>query len=91
MTLSNIYLIFIFSLMMTNNSCCSWLTLCQGQQVQLAAEASGWAGPVLSAPISNETVQFFLDLNIHLYEPYGMSESTGPHFMSGPKAYTLPR
>nr|XP_046249054.1 long-chain-fatty-acid--CoA ligase ACSBG1 [Scatophagus argus] len=43
-----------------------------------------------SAPISSETVQFFLGLNIWLYEAYGMSESTGPHFMSGPKAYKLP-
>lgn len=44
-----------------------------------------------AAPISSETVQFFLGLNIRLYEAYGMSESTGPHFMSGPKAYKLPR
>ncbi|XP_070827620.1 long-chain-fatty-acid--CoA ligase ACSBG1 [Chaetodon trifascialis] len=43
-----------------------------------------------AAPISSETVQFFLSLNIWLYEAYGMSESTGPHFMSGPKAYKLP-
>uniref|UniRef100_A0A8C4I2X6 Long-chain-fatty-acid--CoA ligase ACSBG1 n=1 Tax=Dicentrarchus labrax TaxID=13489 RepID=A0A8C4I2X6_DICLA len=43
-----------------------------------------------AAPISSETVQFFLGLNIWLYEAYGMSESTGPHFMSGPKAYKLP-
>lgn len=43
-----------------------------------------------AAPISSETVQFFLGLNIRLYEAYGMSESTGPHFMSGPKVYKLP-
>ncbi|KAK1887733.1 Long-chain-fatty-acid--CoA ligase ACSBG1 [Dissostichus eleginoides] len=43
-----------------------------------------------AAPISSETVQFFLGLNIRLYEAYGMSESTGPHFMSGPRAYKLP-
>ncbi|CAK6951013.1 long-chain-fatty-acid--CoA ligase ACSBG1 isoform X2 [Scomber scombrus] len=43
-----------------------------------------------AAPIGSETVQFFLGLNIRLYEAYGMSESTGPHFMSGPKAYKLP-
>ncbi|XP_019118164.2 long-chain-fatty-acid--CoA ligase ACSBG1 [Larimichthys crocea] len=43
-----------------------------------------------AAPISSETVQFFLGLNICLYEAYGMSESTGPHFMSGPNAYKLP-
>ncbi|CAN9499326.1 unnamed protein product [Ophioblennius macclurei] len=43
-----------------------------------------------AAPISAETVQFFLGLNIRMYEVYGMSESTGPHFMSGPNAYKLP-
>ncbi|TDH09584.1 hypothetical protein EPR50_G00088700 [Perca flavescens] len=43
-----------------------------------------------AAPIGSETVEFFLGLNIWLYEAYGMSESTGPHFMSGPKAYKLP-
>ncbi|KAM6960473.1 long-chain-fatty-acid--CoA ligase ACSBG1 [Aplochiton taeniatus] len=43
-----------------------------------------------AAPIAKETVQFFLSLNIRLYEAYGMSESTGPHFMSGQKAYKLP-
>uniref|UniRef100_A0A4W6DDP8 Long-chain-fatty-acid--CoA ligase ACSBG1 n=1 Tax=Lates calcarifer TaxID=8187 RepID=A0A4W6DDP8_LATCA len=43
-----------------------------------------------AAPIGSETVQFFLGLNIRLYEAYGMSESTGPHFMSGPKVYKLP-
>ncbi|KAM3609225.1 uncharacterized protein V6R79_011334 [Siganus canaliculatus] len=43
-----------------------------------------------AAPISSETVQFFLGLNISLYEVYGMSESAGPHFMSSPKAYKLP-
>uniref|UniRef100_A0A8C1ZNS2 Long-chain-fatty-acid--CoA ligase ACSBG1 n=1 Tax=Cyprinus carpio TaxID=7962 RepID=A0A8C1ZNS2_CYPCA len=40
-----------------------------------------------AAPIGSETLQFFLGLNIRLYEAYGMSESSGPHFMSGPKAY----
>ncbi|XP_041852220.1 long-chain-fatty-acid--CoA ligase ACSBG1 isoform X2 [Melanotaenia boesemani] len=43
-----------------------------------------------AAPIGSETVQFFLSLNIRLYEAYGMSECTGPHFMSGPNAYKLP-
>ncbi|KAM3870635.1 long-chain-fatty-acid--CoA ligase ACSBG1 [Diretmus argenteus] len=43
-----------------------------------------------AAPIGSETVQFFLGLNIWLYEAYGMSESTGPHFMSGPRAYKRP-
>lgn len=40
-----------------------------------------------AAPIGRETLQFFLGLNIRLYEAYGMSETSGPHFMSGPEAY----
>ncbi|XP_076863603.1 long-chain-fatty-acid--CoA ligase ACSBG1 isoform X2 [Brachyhypopomus gauderio] len=43
-----------------------------------------------AAPIGSDTVMFFLGLNIWLYEAYGMTESAGPHFMSGPKAYKLP-
>ncbi|XP_028970709.2 long-chain-fatty-acid--CoA ligase ACSBG1 [Esox lucius] len=43
-----------------------------------------------AAPIGMETIEFFLGLNICLYEVYGMSESTGPHFVSGPRAYKLP-
>ncbi|KAM9754063.1 long-chain-fatty-acid--CoA ligase ACSBG1 [Menidia menidia] len=43
-----------------------------------------------AAPIGSETVQFFLGLNIRLYEAYGLSESAGPHFMSGPSTYKLP-
>ncbi|XP_069046824.1 long-chain-fatty-acid--CoA ligase ACSBG1 isoform X1 [Lepisosteus oculatus] len=42
-----------------------------------------------AAPITGETLEFFLGLNIFLYEAYGMSETTGPHFMSGPKVYRL--
>ncbi|XP_066557909.1 long-chain-fatty-acid--CoA ligase ACSBG1 isoform X2 [Amia ocellicauda] len=42
-----------------------------------------------AAPITSETLEFFLGLNILLYEAYGMSETTGPHFMSGPKVYRL--
>ncbi|KAM9312859.1 long-chain-fatty-acid--CoA ligase ACSBG1 [Gastrophryne carolinensis] len=37
-----------------------------------------------AAPISKETLEFFLGLNIVLYEAYGMSETSGPHVMSGP-------
>ncbi|XP_053371479.1 long-chain-fatty-acid--CoA ligase ACSBG1 [Clarias gariepinus] len=40
-----------------------------------------------AAPLGNDTVQFFLGLNIRLNEAYGMSESSGPHFMSGPNVY----
>ncbi|KAG2470378.1 ACBG1 ligase, partial [Polypterus senegalus] len=42
-----------------------------------------------AAPMTSGTLEFFLGLNITLYEAYGMSESTGPHFMSGPKVYKL--
>ncbi|XP_051776258.1 long-chain-fatty-acid--CoA ligase ACSBG1 isoform X2 [Erpetoichthys calabaricus] len=42
-----------------------------------------------AAPMTSDTLEFFLGLNITLYEAYGMSESTGPHFMSGPKVYKL--
>lgn len=44
-----------------------------------------------AAPIGSETLQFFLGLNIRLYEAYGMSESSGPHFMSGPKVFRFLR
>ncbi|XP_060765381.1 long-chain-fatty-acid--CoA ligase ACSBG1 isoform X2 [Neoarius graeffei] len=40
-----------------------------------------------AAPLGKDTVQFFLGLNIKLYEAYGMSESSGPHFMSGPEVH----
>ncbi|XP_058264958.1 long-chain-fatty-acid--CoA ligase ACSBG1 [Hemibagrus wyckioides] len=40
-----------------------------------------------AAPLGNDTIQFFLGLNIRLYEAYGMSETSGPHFMSGPKVH----
>ncbi|XP_072526915.1 long-chain-fatty-acid--CoA ligase ACSBG1 isoform X1 [Salminus brasiliensis] len=42
-----------------------------------------------AAPIGSDTFEFFLGLNIHLYEAYGMSESSGPHFMSGPYTYRM--
>ncbi|XP_078237313.1 long-chain-fatty-acid--CoA ligase ACSBG1 isoform X2 [Pogona vitticeps] len=40
-----------------------------------------------AAPLSTEVMQFFLGLNIPLYQAYGMSETTGPHCMSGPYVY----
>lgn len=40
-----------------------------------------------AAPISTETLEFFLGLNITLYEAYGMSETSGPHVMSGPHTH----
>uniref|UniRef100_A0A8C0GD36 Long-chain-fatty-acid--CoA ligase ACSBG1 n=1 Tax=Chelonoidis abingdonii TaxID=106734 RepID=A0A8C0GD36_CHEAB len=40
-----------------------------------------------AAPLTTETLDFFLSLNIPLYQAYGMSETTGPHCMSGPYVY----
>ncbi|XP_043933397.1 long-chain-fatty-acid--CoA ligase ACSBG1 [Protopterus annectens] len=40
-----------------------------------------------AAPITRECLDFFQGLNITLYEAYGMSETTGPHCMSGPQVY----
>ncbi|NWW84708.1 ACBG2 ligase, partial [Rhynochetos jubatus] len=42
-----------------------------------------------AAPITRETLEFFLSLNIPLFEMYGMSESSGPHTMSFPHAFRL--
>ncbi|KAL4608362.1 long-chain-fatty-acid-CoA ligase ACSBG2 isoform X1 [Arapaima gigas] len=42
-----------------------------------------------AAPISKETLEFFLSLDIPVYELYGMSESTGPHTLSLPEAFRL--
>ncbi|NXW95484.1 ACBG2 ligase, partial [Alopecoenas beccarii] len=42
-----------------------------------------------AAPISRETLEFFLSLNIPVFELYGMSESTGPHTISMPHAFRL--
>ncbi|XP_028921284.1 long-chain-fatty-acid--CoA ligase ACSBG1 isoform X2 [Ornithorhynchus anatinus] len=42
-----------------------------------------------AAPMTTETLHFFLGLNIRLYAGYGLSESSGPHFMSSPYNYKL--
>ncbi|XP_065714332.2 long-chain-fatty-acid--CoA ligase ACSBG2 isoform X3 [Patagioenas fasciata] len=42
-----------------------------------------------AAPITRETLEFFLSLNIPVLELYGMSESTGPHSVSLPHAFRL--
>ncbi|NWH70827.1 ACBG2 ligase, partial [Piaya cayana] len=42
-----------------------------------------------AAPISKETLEFFLSLNIPVLELYGMSESSGPHTMSLPHLFKL--
>ncbi|MEK7485005.1 MAG: AMP-binding protein [Planctomycetota bacterium] len=40
-----------------------------------------------AAPISKDTLEFFLSLSVPIYEVYGMSESTGPATLSLPNAY----
>ncbi|XP_042553679.1 long-chain-fatty-acid--CoA ligase ACSBG1 [Dipodomys spectabilis] len=42
-----------------------------------------------AAPMTTETLHFFLGLNIPLYAGYGLTESAGPHFMSSPYNYRL--
>ncbi|XP_061680043.1 long-chain-fatty-acid--CoA ligase ACSBG2 isoform X1 [Syngnathoides biaculeatus] len=42
-----------------------------------------------AAPITRDTLEFFLSLDIPLYELYGMSESTGPHTVSLPNAFRI--
>ncbi|MGH0143985.1 UNVERIFIED_CONTAM: hypothetical protein FKN15_038915 [Acipenser sinensis] len=42
-----------------------------------------------AAPITKDTLEFFLSLDIPVYELYGMSESTGPHTISIPSAHRL--
>nr|XP_008531036.1 PREDICTED: long-chain-fatty-acid--CoA ligase ACSBG1 isoform X1 [Equus przewalskii] len=42
-----------------------------------------------AAPMTVETQNFFLGLNIRLYAGYGLSETSGPHFMSSPYNYRL--
>ncbi|XP_006871002.1 PREDICTED: long-chain-fatty-acid--CoA ligase ACSBG1 [Chrysochloris asiatica] len=42
-----------------------------------------------AAPMTAETQRFFLGLNIRLYAGYGLSETSGPHFVSSPYNYRL--
>ena len=42
-----------------------------------------------AAPIMQETLDYFMSLNIPLMEIYGMSESTGPHTVSFPWGYRI--
>ncbi|XP_010329124.1 long-chain-fatty-acid--CoA ligase ACSBG1 isoform X1 [Saimiri boliviensis] len=42
-----------------------------------------------AAPMTAETQHFFLGLNMRLYAGYGLSETSGPHFMSSPYNYRL--
>ncbi|XP_066566872.1 long-chain-fatty-acid--CoA ligase ACSBG2 isoform X2 [Amia ocellicauda] len=42
-----------------------------------------------AAPITKDTLEYFMSLNIPLFELYGMSESTGPHTISCHSSYRL--
>ncbi|XP_053228702.1 long-chain-fatty-acid--CoA ligase ACSBG2 isoform X2 [Podarcis raffonei] len=42
-----------------------------------------------AAPITRDTLEYFLSLDICIYELYGMSESSGPHTASFPSSYKL--
>ncbi|XP_029806057.1 long-chain-fatty-acid--CoA ligase ACSBG1 isoform X1 [Suricata suricatta] len=42
-----------------------------------------------AAPMATATQRFFLGLSIPLYSGYGLSETSGPHFMSSPRSYRL--
>ncbi|KAI1900481.1 hypothetical protein AGOR_G00050380 [Albula goreensis] len=42
-----------------------------------------------AAPITKDTLEYFMSLSIPLYELYGMSESTGPHSISWEGAYRI--
>ncbi|XP_067414181.1 long-chain-fatty-acid--CoA ligase ACSBG2 isoform X3 [Emydura macquarii macquarii] len=42
-----------------------------------------------AAPITKETLEYFLSLNIPVYELYGMSESSGPHTISLPDTFRI--
>ncbi|XP_068165644.1 long-chain-fatty-acid--CoA ligase ACSBG2-like [Antennarius striatus] len=42
-----------------------------------------------AAPITKDTLEFFLSLDIPVYELYGMSESTGPHSVSLPGTFMI--
>lgn len=37
-----------------------------------------------AAPISRETLEYFMSLDLHILEVYGMSESSGPHTVNSP-------
>ncbi|KAM9360186.1 long-chain-fatty-acid--CoA ligase ACSBG2-like [Symphorus nematophorus] len=42
-----------------------------------------------AAPISKETLEYFMSLNIPVMELYGMSESSGPHTISWNREYRI--
>ncbi|XP_058231633.1 long-chain-fatty-acid--CoA ligase ACSBG2-like isoform X3 [Hemibagrus wyckioides] len=42
-----------------------------------------------AAPITKDTLEYFMSLNIPIFELYGMSESTGPHTVSYSNNYRI--
>lgn len=44
-----------------------------------------------AAPITKDTLEYFMSLNIPLMEIYGMSESSGPHTVSTNEEYRITR
>lgn len=44
-----------------------------------------------AAPITKETLEYLMSLDIPVYELYGMSESTGPHTVSHPNSFRITR
>lgn len=44
-----------------------------------------------AAPITKDTLEYFMSLNIPLMEIYGMSESSGPHTVSSNEEYRITR
>lgn len=44
-----------------------------------------------AAPVTKDTLEYFMSLNVPLMELYGMSESSGPHTVSVNSDYKLTR
>lgn len=44
-----------------------------------------------AAPITKDTLEYFMSLYIPIFELYGMSESTGPHTVSWAEGYRIMR
>ncbi|XP_029439013.1 long-chain-fatty-acid--CoA ligase ACSBG2-like isoform X1 [Rhinatrema bivittatum] len=42
-----------------------------------------------AAPISKDTLEYFMSVNLPIYEVYGMSESSGPHTVSNRKNFRI--
>lgn len=44
-----------------------------------------------AAPITKDTLEYFMSLNMQILELYGMSESTGPHTLSSVNSFHIMR